>query len=154
MTRPPEPEEHLGTYENMFPTSSGREAPGRDFEKDTIFLDPGDVLLNMPYEWHKVLNACGLSLGAAFRIIDTDYLKHLATRQAISEQLPNFETDMAEDVAHLLSSLRYASLDVRRAGMMLNELEYAHAVLQNQRNRRERERASATVAGDHRVATA
>ncbi|GLG83354.1 hypothetical protein ACSO1_18760 [Acinetobacter calcoaceticus] len=41
----------------------------------------GDVLVNPPFEWHKVLNAKGLSIGAAFRVIDTDYLKQLEERK-------------------------------------------------------------------------
>ncbi|MEQ8967775.1 MAG: hypothetical protein RID91_18315 [Azospirillaceae bacterium] len=130
MTHPPYPGEQLGDDSNMFPTSSGREAPGGDFEKDTIHVEPGDVLVNLPYEWHKVLNARGLNLGAAFRIIDTDYVGRLAQRLSVQRSLPGAETRLGEDIAHLLTSLSYASRDPRRAQMLLNELEYTYPALQ------------------------
>jgi hypothetical protein len=82
----------------------------------------------MPYEWHKVLNSRGLSLGAAFRVIDTAYLASLA-RPSISANLPFFEEEVAEDVAHLLTSLKYASLHLNRAQMMLNDSEHIYPVL-------------------------
>lgn len=130
MTRPAAAGEQLWTYDNMFPTSSGREAPGRNFDDyETVHLEPGDALLNLPYEWHKVLNARGLSLGAAFRIIDHHYLDHLQTRPAVAKAVPNLKAGMNEDLLHLLTSLRYASHHIRRAQMMLNEIEYVYPAM-------------------------
>ena len=113
----------------MFSTSSGRDAPGGEFDHDAFYLDPGDVLLNPPYEWHKVLNARGLSLGGAFRVIDTNYIARLAKRPAILANLPTFGEELPEAVAHLLTSLRYASLHLNRAQMMLNDSEHVYPVL-------------------------
>ncbi|HVX60621.1 MAG TPA: hypothetical protein VHC19_08465 [Pirellulales bacterium] len=129
MTRPPELLEQLDGEEYMFSTSSGREAPGAEFDHDTVYVEPGDVLLNPPYEWHKVLNARGLSLGAAFRIIDDDYIARLAQRRAFRANAPNFGDDHPEAVAHLLTSLRYCSFHINRAQMMLNEGEYVYSLL-------------------------
>lgn len=130
MTHPPAPQEQFDGDARMFATSSGREAPGEDFAKyDTVYLDPGDVLVNVPYEWHKVLNMRGPSLGAAFRIIDTEYIAGLARRPSLKSNLPDFADVVPEDVAHLLSSLRYASLHLPRAQMMLNDAEHIYPVL-------------------------
>jgi hypothetical protein len=129
MTRPPELLEHLIGDELMFSTSSGREAPGYEFDHDAIYLDPGDVLLNPPYEWHKVLNSSGLSLGGAFRVIDTVYLAKLAKRPTILANMPTFGEELPETVAHLLTSLRYASLHLNRAQMMLNDAEHVYPIL-------------------------
>jgi len=129
MTRPPALTEQFDGDEFMFSTSSGREAPGGEFDHDAFYLDPGDVLLNPPYEWHKVLNARGLSLGAAFRVIDTLYIARLAKRRVILANLPTFGEDLPETVAHLLTSLRYASLHLNRAQMMLNDGEHIYPIL-------------------------
>jgi hypothetical protein len=130
MTRPPRLLEQLEGDGRMFSTSSGREAPGDEFDDyDTVYLEPGDVLLNLPYEWHKVLNASGLSLGGAFRIIDTAYIAHLAQRPTVVANLPSFADEVTEDVAHLLTSLKYASFHLNRAQMMLNDGEHVYPVL-------------------------
>ena len=129
MTRPPALLEQFEGEDYMFSTSSGREAPGGTFDHDTVYLEPGDVLLNPPYEWHKVLNARGLNLGAAFRIIDASYIARLARRRAVLANLPNFGDALPEGVAHLLTSLRYCSLHFDRAQMMLNEVEHLYPLL-------------------------
>ena len=129
MTRPPELQEQLVGEDRMFSTSSGREAPGEDFDHDTVELDPGDVLVNMPYEWHKVLNAKGLSIGGAFRIIDRGYVAQLGRRRSLSSILPSFAEEVPEDVAHLLTSLKYASFHLNRAQMMLNDAEHVYPTL-------------------------
>lgn len=130
MTRPPELGEHLTNDSQLFFTSSGREAPGQYFDHDTVYVEPGDVLFNLPFEWHKVLNAKGLSIGAAFRVIDTSYIHRLSERSAIVEKMPSFENDVTEDLAHLLTSVKFASFHLNRAQMMLNDIEYAYPALQ------------------------
>lgn len=130
MTRPPEIGEQLGDDSNMFPTSSGREAPGADFDHDTVYVEPGDVLVNLPFEWHKVLNTTGLNLGAAFRVIDTAYIARLAKRPSISASVPNLAEELSEEAAHLLTSLSYASHHLNRAQMILNDAEYAYPAMQ------------------------
>jgi hypothetical protein len=129
MTRPPALLEQLEGEDYMFSTSSGREAPGATFDHDMVHLEPGDVLLNPPYEWHKVLNGRGLNIGAAFRIIDTIYIARLARRRSILANLPAFGDVIPEAVAHLLTSLRYCSLQLNRAQMMLNEGEHVYPLL-------------------------
>lgn len=129
MTRPPALLEQLEGEEFMFSTSSGREAPGGTFDHDAVYVEPGDVLLNPPYEWHKVINGRGLSIGAAYRIIDTIYIAQLARRRAIRANLPNFGDVLPEAIAHLLTSLRYGSLHLNRAQMMLNDAEYVYPLL-------------------------
>jgi hypothetical protein len=133
MTRPPELNEQLKDEDRLFLTSSGREASGKHFDHDSVFLEPGDVLFNVPYEWHKVLNAKGLSIGAAFRVIDMSYISQLSKRPAITESIPSFENDVSEDLAHLLTSLKFASLNLNRSQMMLNDIEYAYPALQSAR---------------------
>jgi hypothetical protein len=128
MTRPPKQGEQYRDYDKMFSTSSGREAPGEDFECDVVYVEPGDVLLNLPFEWHKVLNAKGFSLGAAFRVIDTDYLAGLSARKTLDTDRVNINADMAEkeELAHFLTSISYASRHINRAQMILNDVEYAY----------------------------
>jgi hypothetical protein len=131
MTRPPELGEQFKNDSQLFLTSSGREAPGHNFDDyETLYVEPGDVIFNLPYEWHKVLNAKGLSIGAAFRVIDTSYIHQLAQRTAIAEKMPSFENDVTEDLAHLLTSVRFASFHLNRAQMILNDIEYAYPALQ------------------------
>lgn len=129
MTCPPALHEQLEGDDRMFSTSSGREAPGATFDHDTVYLEPGDVLLNPPYEWHKVLNGRGLSIGIALRVIDTNYIAQLARRRAILANLPAFGDVVPEAVAHLLTSLRYGSFHINRAQMMLNDAEYVYPLL-------------------------
>lgn len=129
MTRPPALNEQFEDEDRLFTASSGREAPGATFDHDAVYVEPGDALLNPPYEWHKVLNATGLSIGAAFRVIDSLYIDGLTRRRAILANLPNFGEVLPESVAHLLTSLRYGSLHFNRAQMMLNEAEHVYPVL-------------------------
>lgn len=124
MTRPPHPGDQFRDYDKMFPTSSGREAPAGDFECDTMYLEPGDVLVNPPFEWHKVLNDEGLSLGGAFRVIDTEYLADLETRENLDLKKADIREN--EDLAHFITSVSYASRSGTRAGMILNDLEYVY----------------------------
>ncbi|MGJ3265079.1 MAG: hypothetical protein ACFE0R_17790 [Salinarimonas sp.] len=129
MTRPPAPGDQYRHYDLMFETSSGREAPGGDFESDVFHLEPGDVLLNPPFEWHKVLNARGYSLGAAFRVIDRAYLARLAERRNLDIRKIDRDGDArpgTEELAHFLTSISYASRHPQRAQMILNDLEYAY----------------------------
>ena len=128
MTRPPEPGDQYRNYNELFSTSSGREAPGKDFDCDVVSVVPGDVLLNPPYEWHKVLNAEGFSLGAGFRVIDTDYLLRLGSRDRLDVNKVDITAGASydEDLAHLLTSASYASRHINRAQMMLNDIEYSY----------------------------
>lgn len=127
-TRPPKLGDQYTDFDLMFPTSSGREAPGGDFPADTFHLKPGDVLVNPPFEWHKVLNAKGLSIGAAFRVIDTDYLNKLGDRKNLDISKIDVSSDFEnnEELAHFLTSVSYASRDLTRAQMLLNDIEYAY----------------------------
>lgn len=124
MTRPPKIGDQFRDFDKMFATSSGREAPGGHFENDTVYVEAGDVLLNPPFEWHKVLNAEGLTLGAAFRVIDTDYLDLLESRTNLDTGKLDPTSD--EEMAHFLTSISYASRHINRAQMILNDLEYAY----------------------------
>lgn len=128
-TRPPQLGDQFRHYDLMFATSSGREAPGGDFEGDVVYLEPGDVLLNPPFEWHKVLNSRGLSIGAAFRVIDTAYLDRLKGRSSLDISKVEREGRSVSDVeelAHFLTSINYASRHLNRAQMILNDIEYAY----------------------------
>lgn len=127
-TRPPQKGDQYKDFNLMFPSSSGREAPGGDFPSDTIQIQPGDVLVNPPFEWHKVLNAKGLSIGAAFRVIDTDYLKQLEDRKNLDVSRVDIFNDFEnnEELAHFLTSINYASRDLTRAQMILNDIEYVY----------------------------
>lgn len=127
-TRPPQLGDQYRDYSKMFSTSSGREFPGGDFESDVVYLEPGDVLLNPPFEWHKVLNSRGLSVGAAFRVIDTDYLSKLRDRPSLDTSKVDCTGDGkdTEELAHFLTSISYASRHLNRAQMLLNDIEYAY----------------------------
>ncbi len=128
-TRPPELGDQMRHYDLMFSTSSGREAPGGDFESDVVYVEPGDVLINPPFEWHKVLNARGLSIGAAFRVIDTAYLDRLKSRRNLDfSKIDRQGRSVAdtEELAHFLTSINYASRHLNRAQMILNDVEYAY----------------------------
>ncbi|MBA3771556.1 MAG: hypothetical protein H0X13_03425 [Ramlibacter sp.] len=129
ITRPPQLGDQLRDYDLMFATSSGREAAGRDFEGDVVYVEPGDVLINPPFEWHKVLNARGLSIGAAFRVIDTAYIAKLQTRRNLDASKVACEGDRladTEELAHFLTSINYAARHINRAQMMVNDIEYAY----------------------------
>ncbi|KAA5841164.1 hypothetical protein F2A38_16905 [Pseudomonas chlororaphis] len=128
-TRPPQLGDQFRDYDLMFETSSGREAPGGDYEADTVYVEPGDVLINPPFEWHKVLNARGLSIGAAFRVIDIDYLGKLENRRNLDLSKvahDNGHFAETEELAHFLTSVNYASRHINRAQMLLNDIEYAY----------------------------
>ncbi|WP_073647545.1 hypothetical protein [Pseudomonas aeruginosa] len=128
-TRPPQLGDQFRDYHLLFETSSGREAPGGDYESDVVYVEPGDVLINPPFEWHKVLNARGLSIGAAFRVIDTHYLERLGTRPNLDrEKIAHDQGNFAEteELAHFLTSINYASRHLNRAQMILNDIEYAY----------------------------
>ncbi|MEI2387105.1 hypothetical protein [Breoghania sp. JC706] len=128
-TRPPAIGDQYRDYDLMFPTSSGREAPAGEFNADTVYLEPGDVLINPPFEWHKVLNGKGLSVGAAFRVIDDTYLNAIAERPQLDLTKAGIGADVTadtEEMAHFITSISYASRHLNRAQMLLNDLEYAY----------------------------
>lgn len=128
-TRPPMLGDQYKDFELMFATSSGRENPGGVYkDAETFQILPGDVLVNPPFEWHKVLNAKGLSIGAAFRVIDTSYLDLLNTRKNLDCSRIDINADFSknEELAHFLTSSSYASKDLKRAQMLLNDIEYAY----------------------------
>jgi hypothetical protein len=126
MTRPPALLEQLDGDERMFSTSSGREAPGDMFDHDVVYLEPGDVLLNPPYEgtqrtWPE--HRCRLAhhryhLPCSVGPPPRDYC-----------DFANLGDVVPEAVAHLLTSLRYCSLHFNRAQMMLNEGEHVYPLL-------------------------
>ncbi|QDU36139.1 hypothetical protein Mal4_04220 [Maioricimonas rarisocia] len=121
MTRPPQEGDQLKNHEELIFPSGGREAPVEDREFDTVYLESGDVLFNVPYEWHKVVNARGPSLGAAFRVIDVPYVEQLMQYPAVQSNLKLRK--MSDEYKHLATSLRMASLDPRRIRMTLNTAE-------------------------------
>ncbi len=124
---PPKLGEQFREHDKLFMVSSGREAPAGNLEADVVYVEPGDVLFNPPYEWHKVLNGRGLSIGAAFRILDLTYLSSLRERRHLNFEMVDIESNpQTEELAHLLTSLGYASYDLPRAQMLLNELEFAY----------------------------
>lgn len=127
-TKPPKVGDQYKDFDLMFSSSSGREAPAGNFDADTFQIKPGDVLVNPPFEWHKVLNAKGLSIGAAFRVIDKSDLKLLAERKNLDISRVDIDADFAnnEELAHFLTSISYASKDLPRAQMLLNDIEYAY----------------------------
>ena len=113
----------------MFATSSGRESPGGCFKSDVFHVRPGDVIINPPFEWHKVLNAKGLSIGAAFRVIDIQYIDKLKLRKNLdTSRIDRVGGDKSktEELAHFLTSIKYASTCLNRAQMILNDIEYAY----------------------------
>jgi len=75
MSYPPRVGDQLRNDDEVIFPSGGRENPLENREFDTVYLEPGDVLFNVPYEWHKVLNAKGWSMGVAFRVIDKAYVE-------------------------------------------------------------------------------
>ena len=121
MTYPPQPGDQLRNQEELIYPSGGREGPVEEREYDTVYVEPGDVLFNVPYEWHKVVNAEGWSLGAAFRVIDRSYIDHLISVPAVATNIKIRKLD--EDEAHLATSLRLASHDPSRLQMFLNTAE-------------------------------
>ncbi len=123
-TRPPLPGDQYRDFEKMFDTSSGREFPAGELDSDIMYIQPGDVLINPPFEWHKVLNASGFTLGAAFRVIDTSYLDALRHRPNLDVSKVDGEGN--EELAHFLTSISYASRSAPRAQMILNDIEYAY----------------------------
>lgn len=121
MTRPPQPGDQLKHREELIFPSGGRECPTEDRPYDTVFLEPGDVLFNVPFEWHKVLNAKDFSLGAAFRVIDRPYVDEIVAMPAVSANLKLKRLD--EEYSHLATSLRMASHDPVRLQLGLNTME-------------------------------
>ncbi len=121
MTRPPMPGDQFQHPEELVFASGGRENPVEDREFDTLYLESGDVLFNVPYEWHKVLNAQGPSVGAAFRIVDRPYVDNLIESPAVKANIKLRE--MNDEYGHMVTSLKYASLDPVRMAMSLNTAE-------------------------------
>lgn len=121
MTRPPAQGDQFTNLDELVFPSGGRECPRDDRPFDTVYLKSGDVLFNVPYEWHKVLNARGPSVGAAFRVIDRPYVEQLKQVPAVSANLKLREIN--DEYAHLATSLKYASLDPQRMMMGLNTAE-------------------------------
>ena len=118
MTRPPQSGDQLTHRAELIFPSGGRERPAEEHSYDTVYLKPGDVLFNVPFEWHKVLNARGWSLGAAFRVIDRPYVNELLASPAIAANVKLKE--LSDEYAHLATSLRMASRDPVRSQMALN----------------------------------
>ena len=118
-TRPPGKGDQFKDYDKLFSTSSGRENSGGNYNSDIVYVDSGDVLFNLPFEWHKVLNNKGLSIGAAFRVIDNTYIDELLLRK-------NADPVISEELAHFMTSLSYSSHHINRAQMMLNDLEFSY----------------------------
>ena len=121
ITRPPRPGDQFNHPEEIVFPTGGRESPVEDRATDTVYVESGDVLVNMPYEWHKVRNAQGPSVGAAFRIIDRPYVDQLKAYPAVKSNLKLRK--MNDEYAHLATSLKYASLDPMRMFMALNTAE-------------------------------
>ena len=121
MTRPPLPGDQFRHQEEIVFPTGGREGPIEEREFDTVYLESGDVLFNVPFEWHKVLNARGPSVGAAFRVIDRPYVDSLKDYPAVKANLKLKEVN--DDYSHLATSLKYASLDPQRMAMSLNSIE-------------------------------
>ncbi|MCO4743585.1 MAG: hypothetical protein KC912_02275 [Proteobacteria bacterium] len=123
MTRPPQSGDQLTHLDEVIHPSGGREAPHGSHAFDTVQVLPGDVLFNPPYEWHKVLNARGVSLGVAMRIVDRAYVSALAGSAPMRAHVGGSGV-LGPDGAHLLTSLRMASRDPVRAAMCLNAVEF------------------------------
>lgn len=121
MTRPPLNGDQFRDQEELVFPSGGREGPVEERQYDTVYLESGDVLFNVPYEWHKVLNAQGPSVGAAFRVIDRPYVDQLRAYPAVAANLKLKE--MNDEYAHMATSLKYASFDPVRMAMSLNTAE-------------------------------
>lgn len=121
-TRPPLDGDHLKDREELIFPSGGREAPVDENRKvDTVYVNKGDALFNVPYEWHKVMNAKGPSLGAAFRVVDRPYIDELLNSPAVKSNLKLKK--FGPDNAHTITSLRMAASDPVRMKMALNTLE-------------------------------
>ncbi len=121
MSRPPQPgDQHRNQEELVFP-SGGREGPLDDREYDTVYLRSGDLLFNVPYEWHKVVNARGYSLGTAFRVFDRPYIERLKAYPAVAANLKL--KNLSDEYAHMATSIRAASNDPIRMQMCLNTAE-------------------------------
>lgn len=128
-TCPPRLGEQSSGYQKMLNTmGSGREDSGGEYDCDVVYLRPGDVLINPPYEWHKVLNGTGLTAGAAFRVVDVSYLSQLGGREALDTSRAKFDGSASRtfELMHFLTSINYASRHINRAQMMVNEIEYAY----------------------------
>ncbi|MGI9519776.1 MAG: hypothetical protein ACR2NP_22165 [Pirellulaceae bacterium] len=121
MTRPPMQGDQFKHPEELVFASGGRENPVEERDFDTLYLESGDVLFNVPYEWHKVLNAQGPSCGAAFRVIDRPYVDDLIASPPVKVNIKLREIN--EEYSHMLTSLKYASLDPVRMAMSLNTAE-------------------------------
>jgi hypothetical protein len=121
MTRPPRKGDQFRNLNELISPAGGRECPEDDVPFDTVYINPGDLLFNMPYEWHKVLNARGWNLGAAFRVIDETYVARILNMPAIKANLKTKRLN--DDLAHLMTSLNTASHDPVRMQMSLNTAE-------------------------------
>jgi hypothetical protein len=122
LIRPPLEGDHLKDREELIYPSGGRETPVDQNRKyDTVYVTPGDALFNVPYEWHKVMNAKGPSLGAAFRVVDRPYIEELLNSPAVKSNLKLRK--YGPDEAHTLTSLKMASRDPVRMQMALNTME-------------------------------
>lgn len=121
MTRPPRDGDQFRNHEELVFPTGGREGPLEERPVDTVYLESGDVLFNVPFEWHKVLNARGPSVGAAFRVIDRPYVDSLKEIPAVKANLKLREIN--DEYAHLATSLKYASCDPARMMMTLNSAE-------------------------------
>ena len=121
MIRPPQAGDHLRDHEELVFPSGGREQPVQSRAYDTLHVESGDLLFNVPFEWHKVVNAKGWSCAAAFRVIDKPYRDLLLSLPAVRANLKLRE--MSDEYAHLATSLRIASHDPVRMQMALNSAE-------------------------------
>lgn len=121
MTHPPQPGDAFKNHEELVFPTGGRECPSEEPPYDTVYLESGDVLFNVPYEWHKVTNAKGWSLGAAFRVIDRPYIDSLMEYPAVKSNLKLKK--MSDQYAHLATSLKMAANDPNRMQMVLNSAE-------------------------------
>ncbi|TNE92835.1 MAG: hypothetical protein EP330_00180 [Deltaproteobacteria bacterium] len=120
-THPPAPGDQLTHHEELIYPSGGRESPVEPRPHDVVHVEAGDVLFNPPYEWHKVVNHQGITLGLALRIVDRPYLDQLVHSPTVAAHLGTPE--LTPDMAHLITSLRMASFDPRRMAMVLNTAE-------------------------------
>jgi hypothetical protein len=127
------------------PVSGGREwytqAGPRRF--DAVHVEPGDVLVNPPYEWHKIINARGFTCGLALRIVDVGYCHRLveqglplvAREVGIDPALAAKVGEELEEAAaaersegfgdlHNLTSASYAARDPARAAYLAYVIEH------------------------------
>lgn len=142
MSFPPVADEQLGKKATRI-EGALRVDPADASTYDTVYLRPGDVLFNPPFEWHKVLNGAGFTCGLAFRLKDIAhgfqlFEHHLAgagleiganeeavegARRYLSQLLVANDLEGEDGAIHLLTSAMYASLDPRRAKMLLGIIE-------------------------------